>query len=109
MKEILIQFLYLVQLVREQAQMQDVWVDGTDPSSGFPLYSPRGTSIYPDVDGSVQMLKYSSEQAGCCRIVIHPKWGTRNYPCTLFTTATPERIELLLDSVLNGLSAKLIY
>ncbi|TPX37198.1 hypothetical protein SmJEL517_g00819 [Synchytrium microbalum] len=63
------------------------WADFTDPASGYPMYSPRGASLYPDVDGTVHLLNYASDQAGCCRILLHPNWGTRNYPATLFSTA----------------------
>ncbi|KAI8620965.1 hypothetical protein BC830DRAFT_380064 [Chytriomyces sp. MP71] len=73
------------------------WADMTDPASGYPVYTPRGTSLYPDVDGSSILLKYPTHLVGCCRIVSHPVWGTRNYPATLFTTCPPE----LLASILS--------
>ncbi|KAJ3349962.1 hypothetical protein HDU83_000171 [Entophlyctis luteolus] len=36
------------------------WADMTDPCSGYPVFTPRGTSLYPDVEGSVRLLKYST-------------------------------------------------
>ncbi|KAJ3231840.1 hypothetical protein HDU81_003491 [Chytriomyces hyalinus] len=73
------------------------WADMTDPASGYPAYTPRGTSLYPDVDGSAILLKYPTHLVSCCRIVSHPVWGTRNYPATLFTTCPAD----LLSSILN--------
>ncbi|KAJ3172887.1 hypothetical protein HDU87_007723 [Geranomyces variabilis] len=63
------------------------WADLTDPASGYPNFSPRGGSLYPDVDGSVALLGYHTIQAGCCRVLVHPQWGTRNYPSTVFSAA----------------------
>ncbi|KAI8808860.1 hypothetical protein BJ742DRAFT_806657 [Cladochytrium replicatum] len=60
------------------------WVDFTDPASGYPVWSPRGASLYPDVDGGVRLMKYNTVLAGCCKILQHPLWGTKNYPGTLF-------------------------
>ncbi|KAI9350321.1 hypothetical protein BDR26DRAFT_852196 [Obelidium mucronatum] len=50
------------------------WADMTDPCSGYPVYTPRGTSLYPDVDGASLLLKYSTHLVGCCRIISHPVW-----------------------------------
>ncbi|KAI9356975.1 hypothetical protein DFJ73DRAFT_821665 [Zopfochytrium polystomum] len=73
------------------------WADFTDPASGYPVYTPRGTTLYPDVDGSSRLLRYVTQDVGCCRVLSHPKWGSRNYPATLFTTAPVELLQQALD------------
>ncbi|KAJ3203545.1 hypothetical protein HDU67_010140 [Dinochytrium kinnereticum] len=75
------------------------WADSTDPASGYPVLCDRGTSLYPDVDGAHRLLKYPTLQAGCCRVLAHPRWGTRCYPGTMFTTAPVEVVEEVLRSV----------
>ncbi|KAI8813598.1 hypothetical protein BJ742DRAFT_436556 [Cladochytrium replicatum] len=68
----------------KNGQESRCWVDFTDPASGYPVWSPRGASLYPDVDGGVRLTKYNTVLAGCCKILQHPLWGTKNYPGTLF-------------------------
>ncbi|KAK5829169.1 hypothetical protein F5H01DRAFT_329678 [Linnemannia elongata] len=63
------------------------WSDMTDPASGFPSFSERGRDVYPDVEGCQLLLKYDFQNAGCCKILLHPIWGSKIYPATFFTTA----------------------
>ncbi|CAI2167624.1 4209_t:CDS:2 [Funneliformis geosporum] len=73
------------------------WADLTDPCSGYPVFSEPGPAIYPDVQGAVELLKYDLHNAGCCHILLHPKWGSKVYPGTLFTTAN----DLVLKQVIS--------
>ncbi|KAF9357077.1 hypothetical protein BGX26_004286 [Mortierella sp. AD094] len=63
------------------------WSDMTDPASGFPSFSERGRDVYPDVEGCQLLLKYDFQNAGCCKVLLHPNWGSKIYPATFFTTA----------------------
>ncbi|KJE92417.1 hypothetical protein CAOG_03394 [Capsaspora owczarzaki ATCC 30864] len=63
------------------------WADMTDPCSGYPVYGERGASCYPDVLANELLLKYPVINTGCCKIMSHPKWHTRIYPATVFSTA----------------------
>ncbi|KAJ3282384.1 hypothetical protein HDU76_008718, partial [Blyttiomyces sp. JEL0837] len=78
------------------------WSDMTDPASGYPMFTPRGTSLYPDVDGAVRLLRYSTTLVGCCKVLSHPRWGSRNYPATLFTTAPLSLVEEALEKACLG-------
>ncbi|KAJ3072435.1 hypothetical protein HDU98_003603 [Podochytrium sp. JEL0797] len=60
--------------VVEHIRAKGFWADMTDPCSGYPVYTPRGTSLYPDVDGAARLLKYATHLVGCCRIISHPVW-----------------------------------
>nr|KAJ3419578.1 hypothetical protein HK105_006784 [Polyrhizophydium stewartii] len=73
------------------------WADMTDPASGFPVYSDRGTSLYPDVDGCARLLRYATHLAGCCRVLDHPVWGTHSYPATMFAAAPVELVRQALE------------
>ena len=83
---------------RTQCLSEGLWADWTDPADGFPVHSARGNCIYPDVDGSVSLLKYGTVQVGCCRVLVHPNYGTRNYPATLFVKGPLETVKRILLS-----------
>ncbi|CAJ0640738.1 10973_t:CDS:2 [Entrophospora sp. SA101] len=68
------------------------WADITDPASGYPILSEAGVSTYPDVQGSYELLKYDVLNAGCCSILLHPNWGSKVYPGTLFTDSNQDDI-----------------
>ncbi|CAB4422460.1 unnamed protein product [Rhizophagus irregularis] len=76
------------------------WADLTDPCSGYPIFSERGPSIYPDVQGAVELLKYDLHNAGCCHILLHPKWGSKVYPGTLFTTASDLELKQVISETI---------
>jgi len=63
------------------------WADLTDPCSGLPVYTERGGSFYPDVIGGQMLLAYDMIDTGCCKLLSHPRWQTKVYPATMFTTA----------------------
>ncbi|KAF9296516.1 hypothetical protein BGZ74_010305 [Mortierella antarctica] len=71
----------------------------TDPASGFPNYTERGRDIYPDVEGCHMLLKYDFQAAGCCKILLHPNWGSKVYPATFFTTAPLDVLQNILEQV----------
>ncbi|CAG8478206.1 13478_t:CDS:2 [Acaulospora colombiana] len=73
------------------------WADLTDPCSGYPIFSDRGPSIYPDVQGAESLLKYPTQNVGCCHILLHPRWGSKVYPGTLFTFASVIDVKQVID------------
>lgn len=75
------------------------WSDMTDPASGFPSFSERGRDVYPDVEGCQLLLKYDFQNAGCCKILMHPAWGSKIYPATFFTTAPADILLKTVDEV----------
>ncbi|KAG0054000.1 hypothetical protein BGZ83_012170 [Gryganskiella cystojenkinii] len=75
------------------------WSDMTDPASGFPCFSERGRDVYPDVEGCQMLLKYDFQNAGCCKVLLHPIWGSKIYPATFFTTAPLEALKEVIREV----------
>ena len=72
------------------------WCDFVDPCSGLPAHSPAA-SPYPEVDAIEVLLRYRTEIAGACRVLMHPAWGGRVYPATIFTTAPLDALLAALD------------
>ena len=52
--------------------------------------------VYPDVVGAQLLLRYETVDAGCCRVLLHPRWRSRCYPTTAFTTADVATVKRLL-------------
>lgn len=48
------------------------------------------TTYYGEVDALQTLMGYTVSNAGCCKVVLHPKWGSHVYPATLFTDAPLE-------------------
>lgn len=47
-------------------------------------------SPYGEVEALGTLLGYSTANAGCCKVILHPKWGSSIYPSSLFTKAPVE-------------------
>ena len=74
------------------------WVDYADPMTAMPALGKSGPGGYSEVEGFQVLLHYHVQNVGCCKVILHPRWQSRIYPATLFTTAPSD---LLLNS-LNG-------
>ncbi|KAJ8602962.1 hypothetical protein CTAYLR_001563 [Chrysophaeum taylorii] len=74
------------------------WADYIDPCSGLPTIAKDGTSVYDEVAGVQALLKYDVSQAGPCKILLHPKWGSAVYPATCFTTAPQDVVTAVLGA-----------
>ena len=51
-----------------------------------------GDAGYSEVEGFQRLLRYSVEHIGQCKVVMHPTWGPRMYPVTVFTEMNREEI-----------------
>lgn len=96
------------------------WADFIDPCSGLPMAraarslwpskrciplhvwhqtssapsqrSKVNGGVYPEVQALSTLLNYRTSNAGCCRVVLHPKWATSVYPASLFAKAPLEEL-----------------
>ena len=66
---------------------QGHWADYIDPCSGLPMLHRSGTGVYGEVDALVTLLRYTTVNAGCCKVALHPQWGSAVYPASLMTKA----------------------
>lgn len=58
-------------------------------------------ALYSEVHGLLAALPYSSEAAGPCIIIQHPKWHTNVYPASMFCNAPKEIVEKVFNSILK--------
>ena len=75
------------------------FADYIDPCTGLPSLTRSGGVVYSEVDGASALLRYRVEQAGCCSIVLHPRWGSACYPASCVTNARVEAVLEGLDRV----------
>lgn len=73
--------------VCEQLVAQGHWADYIDPCSGLTMLNKENRSVYGEVEALVTLLNYQTANAGCCKVALHPRWGSKVYPATLFTKA----------------------
>ncbi|KAI9592736.1 hypothetical protein BDF19DRAFT_450749 [Syncephalis fuscata] len=90
-------FFQMAEYIHYQLNSRGYWVDFTDPSSGYPVYSPRGSTYFPDVVATEILLGYDVLWTGCCKVLVHPRWDAKVYPASLFTDAPIEDIQQVID------------
>lgn len=60
---------------------------------------------YSEVEGLSLLLGYKTANAGCCKVVLHPKWGTAVYPATLFARAPADAVAAAIAGAEEQLKA----
>ena len=91
-------FLTFGKCLCEQLRAQGYWADYIDPCSGLPMISLNCNKVYSEVDGMECLLNYKAYNAGFCKILTHPKWGSAVYPATIFAYAPVEVTKSLMAS-----------
>ena len=81
----------------EKVRAAGYWADFIDPCSGLPMLTLDCNKVYSEVDGMECCLQYKSYNAGFCKILLHPRWGSAVYPATLFTYAPRPLVLTLLE------------
>ena len=61
------------------------------------MRTPHARVVYPEVDACETLLRYRAYNAGGCRVLSHPAWGTCVYPATLFVRAPVEAAVAALE------------
>lgn len=74
------------------------WADFIDPCSGLPMLSTSRNKVYSEVDGMECLLNYKSYNAGFCKILTHPVWGSAVYPATMFAHAPASVVVEVINS-----------
>ena len=75
------------------------WSDCSCPMEGNARYGKATSTIYNELEGLTQLLRYDAIPIGCCGIVLHPQWQRRAYPVTFFTTAPLEKLQAVLAEI----------
>jgi hypothetical protein len=77
-------FIALGRDMCERIRAKGYWADFIDPCSGLPMLTQDCNKVYSEVDGMECLLNYKSYNAGFCKILTHPSWGSAVYPATIF-------------------------
>eukprot|EP00897_Mesotaenium_endlicherianum_P004783 jgi/Mesen1/4332/ME000022S03624 len=89
-------FVEWAKSVCDKLQSRGFFADYIDPCSGLPMIHRDTTTVYSEVDALATLLGYGYANAGCCKVILHPKWGSSVYPATMFTNAP---LEVLLEVI----------
>lgn len=68
-------------------------MSGTNNIEHLHMYA----QVYSEVDSMECLLHYKSYNAGFCKILIHPKFGSAVYPATIFAHAPCDIVIALLQ------------
>jgi hypothetical protein len=61
------------------------FADFIDPCSGLAMLHQESQKVFSEVDSAIQLLGYATQNCGCCKVLLHPNWGSAVYPATIFT------------------------
>jgi hypothetical protein len=89
-------FMSFARVLCQSIRDAGYWADFIDPCSGLPMLTLNSSKVYSEVDGMECLLNYKSYNAGFCKILTHPKWGSSVYPATIFAYAPPQVITALV-------------
>ena len=92
------QFLEFGEEVCNKIIQAGYWADYIDPCSGLPMLTKSCNKVYSEVDGMECLLNYRAYNAGFCKVLTHPKWGSAVYPATIFCHAPRD----IVREILNG-------
>ena len=65
------------------------------------MLTPDTTKVYSEVDGMQLLLHYRTMDAGMCKVLLHPKWGSAVSPASAFTDAPLESVKEVILSMLE--------
>ncbi|GIL74692.1 hypothetical protein Vretimale_2326 [Volvox reticuliferus] len=86
------QFLAWAKTVCDQLTVDGHWSDYIDPCSGLPMIHTELNTVYPEVPALSILMGYQTANAGCCKVLLHPVWGSAVYPASLFTEAPQDTL-----------------
>lgn len=73
------------------ARTHDGW-SGVPTSPSPQGLSCRGSTTFSEVDSFEHLLGYKTSNAGCCKVLHHPVWGSGVYPASVVTNAPLDMI-----------------
>jgi hypothetical protein len=91
------QFIDFAKDFTTQVRSQHFWADFIDPCSGLPMLTPNCNKVFSECDAHEVLLNYRTYNAGFCKILTHPSWGSSVYPATIFCYAPRNHILQLMQ------------
>lgn len=101
-------FMDFAKRVCDKLAAKGHWVDYIDPCSGLSMVNKLSQQIYGEVDALVTLLNYQTTNSGCCKVVLHPTWGSAVYPASLFTKVGPRVRRVRRQRTCAGLDAAIV-
>jgi len=90
--------------ISQKIRARGYWADYIDPCSGLPMLTLNCNKVYSEVDGMECLLNYRAYNAGFCKILTHPKWGSAVYPATIFAHCPEEVAREVLGAYADALA-----
>ncbi|KAH7620857.1 putative Cobalamin trafficking protein CblD [Nannochloris sp. 'desiccata'] len=91
-------FMEFAKHVCRTLETSGYWADYVDPCSGLPMIHRDTGSVYGEVEALCTLLRYKTQNAGCCKIILHPKWGSSVYPASMFAKAPLEVVHAAMKA-----------
>lgn len=96
--------MFLAKRVASSLAAQGAWVDYIDPCSGMSMLHHQSCTVYDEVGAIMVLGKYRTQNAGCCKLALHPSWGSWVYPATMFAQGiSVEQVEDAMREALEAL------
>ena len=73
------------------------WADYIDPCSGLPFNLEGASKVWAEVEAFQSLLRWPVGNAGMCKVLHHPEWGTNVYPSSVFTDAPEAVLRAIFD------------
>ena len=99
-------FLDFAERVTNILRADGVWCDYIDPCSGLSMVNRDSQHIYGEVDALVTLLNYQTTNSGCCKVVLHPTWGSAVYPASMFAKCSAETLQAAIAKAEVEIRAK---
>lgn len=98
-------FLDFAKRVAGALHARGVWCDYIDPCSGLSMVHRDSQHVYGEVDALVTLLNYQTTNSGCCKVVLHPQWGSAVYPASIFAKCSVETLREAISTAEDEIRA----
>lgn len=98
-------FMSFASFVSDSLYDLGYFCDYIDPCSGLSVRCKDTNKFFDEVSSFQSLLKYETMNAGCCKVLLHPIWGSAVYPATIITNAPKRVVEELLERIQVNISA----
>jgi hypothetical protein len=81
---------------------ENYFADYFDPCSGLPAKTLESNQVFSEVQAAQTLLGYKVMNASCCKILLHPEWGSAVYPASIVIQAPAQIVVEKLQTFLRS-------